>query len=708
MRVLKGIIGIFVIMVVLLTPMTAFAGSVPEDLLSHDGAKVFFAELISYDKEQVLVSPFKVIKGDMDEREWVSFSNPCVVGNFIPMTKNIYLFAYFDGNNPIYIFNATSYDTTELKLKGATSDMWKRFQKMLNEGEFEIADAARRDALNTDIKLTGEEITLTEFLSLENISDVEKIYICATDYSREQVMDIDAFLEVSDSIILKKTETGAQAAKTGIYVDVQRMSGERNWAYISEKGEVDNYYHIFSRLPARQYITSVASINELTDLVSASQGMPKMRHYKVFVFGGIAVLIMLAIVVFVIKKRKKKEKMHDVRDFGATGDGKTDDTESIQKAIDECAAAGTALKFSSGTYRTGTIFLRDNSKIIIKRGAVISGIPELLAYGDCGKAILVASDVKNIEVSGHGKITGNEQDSNKETNDRPSLVHFVNSEDIKVSGIRIEESVSSCFHIDKCKKIYVRGIKVYNPGNENNDGIVIDSSENIKLINCKVSSGGDAVCLKSTSDFVCRDVYVKNCKISAEQCGFKTGAESVGDYENIVCENCYFYDILACGIKVTVCDGAIAKDVKIRNIKMDNCAGPIFISSAGEEDTPSSIINLEIDGLVADVIKAPSGDCGELGGIIISGTEKAKVQNISLRNMEIDLPGGFTDENCKFDVWEMDSHNAEFHSFGPVPAKGIYIRHTSGVIIEDVELTYKEPDIRDEIYTEDVENIEFI
>lgn len=311
MKGLKRFIGIMVMMVVLLTPITAFAGSVPEDLLSHDGAKVFFAELISYDKEQVQVSPFKVVKGDMDEREWVTFSDPSVVGSFMPMEGNVYLFAYFDDNNPIYIFNATSYSTAELKLKGAEGDMWKRFETMLNEGKFEAADAVRRDALNADIELTGEEITLTEFLGLKNTADVEKIYVCATDYSKEEVA-IDAFLEVSDSIILEKTRTGAQAAMTGIYVDVQRMSGERSWAYISEKGEVDNYYHIFSRLPARQYITSVSSIKELTDLVSASQGMPQMRHYKVFVIGGVAILAVLVIIIMAVKKRKNKGAAEEI------------------------------------------------------------------------------------------------------------------------------------------------------------------------------------------------------------------------------------------------------------------------------------------------------------------------------------------------------------------------------------------------------------
>lgn len=446
--------------------------------------------------------------------------------------------------------------------------------------------------------------------------------------------------------------------------------------------------------------------------------------------------------------------MRDIKEFGAVGSGQITETEILQKAIDECAASGEVLKFSAGTYKTGTIFLRDNSKVVLEKDAVISGIPELSAYAVYGgtfvdavnrirgKAILVASSVKDVEISGEGKITGNGHQFDKETNDRPFLVRFVNSENIKVSGITMEESVSWCFHIDKCKNIYVDGIKVYNRGNENNDGIDIDSSENVTLINCDVSSGDDAICLKSTSRKVCKDIYVKNCKISTECGGFKIGTESVGDYENIVCEDCYFYDVLACGIKITVTDGAVAKNVKIKNVKMDNCTGPIFISAglrqreyAGEKkDTPSNVINLEIDGLTADVIKAPSrgyynigidggkpsdpeeflkslydyGDwCEALGGIIISGSEKATIENITLRNMDINLPGGFTDTEWKFNVREMGRLYPEFHRFDPVPAKGIYIRHANGVTFENVKLSYKADDIREEIYTEDAIEVVF-
>ncbi len=446
--------------------------------------------------------------------------------------------------------------------------------------------------------------------------------------------------------------------------------------------------------------------------------------------------------------------MLDIKEFGLIGDGIAVETEKLQAAIDECANNGKTLVISAGVYKTGTIFLRDNSKLVLEEDAVISGIPELSAYAVYGatfvdavntvrgKAILVANGVKNIKISGEGKITGNGHQFDKTLKEKPFLVRFINSENIEISGISMEESVSWCFHIDKSKDVHVDGINIYNCGNENNDAIDIDSSENVLIENCDITSSDDAVCLKSTSNKICKNVHIKNCRIKTECAGFKFGTESVGDFENIVCEDCYFYDVFACGIKITVTDGAVARNIKLKNIKMDNCTGPIFICAglrnreyAGEKkETPSNIINLEIDGLVADIIKAPSrgyynigidggkegdpeeflkslydyGDwCEALGGIIISGSVKATIQNIVLKNMDISLPGGFADDKWKFNVREMGGLYPEFHRFDPVPAKGIYIRHADGVTFENVKLSYKADDIREEIYTEDVKNVVF-
>lgn len=443
--------------------------------------------------------------------------------------------------------------------------------------------------------------------------------------------------------------------------------------------------------------------------------------------------------------------MRNIKEFGAFGNGIAVDTQAIQSALDFCAETNEVLCVSKGVYKTETIFLRDNSRVFFEEGGVLSGIPELSAYKDNGatfvdavntirgKALVVAHNVKNISIWGKGTITGNGSDFNKTLKEKPFLVRIVDSENIKIADVNLESSVSWCLHIDKCENVEIDGVKVYNRGCENNDGIDIDSCSNVRLVNCDVSSGDDAVCLKSTSKKACTDVYIKNCRISSDCAGFKIGTESVGDFRNIICEDCYFYDVLACGIKITPTDGAMVENVKIKNAVMDNCTGPIFIATGernrayvdeGRKDK-SQIINFEIDGFKADTIKAPSrgyynigidggkeGDseeflkslydykdwCESIGGIIISGTKSTRLQNITLKNLDIRLPGGFTDKSHLFRVREMGTLYPEFHRFDPVPAKGIFIRHADGVTIENVCLSYKEKDIRSQIVTEDTNN----
>jgi len=53
----------------------------------------------------------------------------------------------------------------------------------------------------------------------------------------------------------------------------------------------------------------------------------------------------------------------DARKFGAVGDGKTDDTEAIQAAIDEGAKTGTAVFLAGGVYLTGTLKMRAHSAL---------------------------------------------------------------------------------------------------------------------------------------------------------------------------------------------------------------------------------------------------------------------------------------------------------------------------------------------------------
>src|SRR5687767_12378491 len=60
-------------------------------------------------------------------------------------------------------------------------------------------------------------------------------------------------------------------------------------------------------------------------------------------------------------KTKESTRIYNIRDFGAKGDGQTNDTTAIQKAIDACYKdkGGTVL-VPAGVFVTGTIELKSN------------------------------------------------------------------------------------------------------------------------------------------------------------------------------------------------------------------------------------------------------------------------------------------------------------------------------------------------------------
>lgn len=161
MKKIIGFIGIITVM--LLMSLTAFAGSIPEDLMNEDNAKIFFAEIVSYsDTGETLkleYSATKKIKGDVELETITEAYRPNLVGDFNVEIGKEYLFTYFDKNNDTDIFDVTSTDTATLKLKNTTGDMWERFEEYLNDGKYEDAEAEREDRLGLMDKLIDEADT---------------------------------------------------------------------------------------------------------------------------------------------------------------------------------------------------------------------------------------------------------------------------------------------------------------------------------------------------------------------------------------------------------------------------------------------------------------------------------------------------------------------------------------------------------------------
>ncbi len=129
----------------------AFAGDVPESLMESK-AQVYFgtieeigdsSEINGFEVyDYIDVMPVAAIKDNVTQGEKIRYNT--VEYNFYykgkPQNGEIYLFAYYDENNPLDCFCVTEYDTNSLTIVGVDqndeNNMWFRFQKYLNEGKY--------------------------------------------------------------------------------------------------------------------------------------------------------------------------------------------------------------------------------------------------------------------------------------------------------------------------------------------------------------------------------------------------------------------------------------------------------------------------------------------------------------------------------------------------------------------------------------------
>ncbi len=158
---MKKITALILMILTALLNITVFAGSVPEDLLSSDESQVFFAKVEAYntnnEKHDIEISPVKVLKGSVNTGTEVIYNDPFAVGDFEIKTGEVYLFAYYDENNPTYIFETTINNDGKLELKGIQGDMWDRFEQYLNEGRYDQDQIKQNEEDNAKQNISLEE-----------------------------------------------------------------------------------------------------------------------------------------------------------------------------------------------------------------------------------------------------------------------------------------------------------------------------------------------------------------------------------------------------------------------------------------------------------------------------------------------------------------------------------------------------------------------
>ncbi len=307
---MKKIISVISLFLVLLSlSATVFAGSVPEDILSSDDALVFFGEVVSYNEgETVDVKPVMKIKGSVELNAAVTYKEPTPCGDIDVKEESVYLFAFYDENNPTYIFETTSYDVKTLKLSGTEHDMWKRMEESLNNGEFTDAENARINKANESLKRTGDKLSIKELMNI-NPETTETVHLIINGNKKYSV-DKDAFFALAEEIVVSDIDNAQIDTEDGLYILIN--NDYFTPLFISKGCKVEKHSPKFSRPPYADYIMNAEDLNKLYSLLpkDAENILPPLEtKTNIGLFVGIgagALAVILIAVVFVILKKKKK------------------------------------------------------------------------------------------------------------------------------------------------------------------------------------------------------------------------------------------------------------------------------------------------------------------------------------------------------------------------------------------------------------------
>jgi polygalacturonase len=424
---------------------------------------------------------------------------------------------------------------------------------------------------------------------------------------------------------------------------------------------------------------------------------------------------------------------YSIKDFGAIADSETVNTRAIQDAVDAAHAAGGGIVIvPTGTYVTGTIFLKDNVRIDLEQAATILGSTDLADYPQvpipeykfqkalgplC--ALFYAEKANNIALTGTGTIDGRGdafETSGTDLEMRPRNIQFISCKRIKVSGLTLRNSGMWMQHYNDCEDVLVENLSVYNHVNANNDMIDIDSCRRFILNNMVGDSDDDGITIKSTGPAPCKDVAITNCIIHAHCNAIKIGTETTAHFENITIsnvtisrsrnENVHFG--LAngiSGISLEMVDGGKIDGVTIDNINMDGVEVPLFIrigkrGRAYYTGAPEVGVGEIKRVSLSNILIRNAGQTGSS----ITGQAGYDVEDIYMNNIRWFTTGGL-EQMPATEVDDQPLGYPEGTMFGTLPAAGLYIKHAKNIYMNGVTVAAESFDARPAFFAEDVKTL---
>ncbi|HTB82282.1 MAG TPA: glycoside hydrolase family 28 protein [Candidatus Sulfotelmatobacter sp.] len=334
----------------------------------------------------------------------------------------------------------------------------------------------------------------------------------------------------------------------------------------------------------------------------------------------------------------------DITQSGAVGDGQTDCTEAIAKAIDACAnSGGGQVIVPAGEFLTGPIRLKSNVDLhLAATNSVLKFSTDPQKYLpavftrfegiECWNysALIYTVGQTNVAITGLGTLDGQADDSNwlawkgrkgggagtqmsarKRLDDmnnnqtpvderrfgdgdnlRPNFIQFQRCQQVMIQGVKIRRSPMWEIHPLLCTNFIVRGVNIYSHG-ANNDGCDPESCNDVLIEECTFDTGDDCIAIKSGRNedgrrvgVPSQNLIIRDCIMRDGHAGTAIGSEISGSCSNVFVENCEMSSpnlVSVLRLKSNAERGGVLQNIFMRNVNVGFATNILLIDFLYEE-----------------------------------------------------------------------------------------------------------------------------
>jgi polygalacturonase len=283
--------------------------------------------------------------------------------------------------------------------------------------------------------------------------------------------------------------------------------------------------------------------------------------------------------------------VYSILDYGAYGDGASNNTAAISNTIAAAATTGGTVLIPSNslvsTYLAGPFNLTNNINLQIAAGATLKMLPitTFANYVPAGTNYFInAKNLHDIQISGDGTIDG--QGTNwwllvGTTNEipRPAMLNINGSSRVLIENVTLQNPPGSHLTLKgTCVSVTVQSIIVNTPGDSPNTDAIDLASTNVIIRSCSISCGDDNIAIGSSAG-VSADILVTNCTFGNGH-GVSIGSYTSSGVSDLIVSNCTFTGT-STGIRLKSQRGrgGLVQNLRYYDITMTGVEWPIIMYS---------------------------------------------------------------------------------------------------------------------------------